>query len=577
MHLGPVRIALVALSCLSARCSKTPPSHGAPAPRIEAAPRDRADAMRAPAEPAVARVVTPMSDAQLAQAARAFNAFGFRLLSASDREHTVVLSPYDIGMALSLVELASSGETQAEIDRALGFDRVGASIAALPALAEAVERAGRRPGFALESGARVWPSTRLRVLDTYRDAVARHLGAPIVPLDFAANPEAQRRTINAWVSQQTRGRIPELMPADSIDENTRFVLTTALYFLGLWKEPFDVASTRHDAFYLDARRAKVVPMMSKTRYVRYAQDGAARMIELDYEGEELAMNVIVPSPGHSLDEVQRSLDPERFRRLLSAGRPTEVALRMPRFTLKETLPLRDLLEPLGVRTMFTAAADLRRLADSEPVQLGAIVHKTFVAVDERGTEAAAATGMAGFGAGVRTIPVFAVNQPFIFVVRHKGSGAILFLSRVVDPAPSVADRETSGSPLAPGARDPMSPSADDERFRRNGSPPQVRWVPSTLRGSVERSIIQRMMRRHHGELLHCYEIGLAINPNAVGRVELSLTIGSDGSVQSASMSDDFPTPETLACIIRAARRWQFPRPSGGSASAQWTLVLSPPE
>jgi serpin B len=519
-----------------------------------------------------------MSNEQLTQTARGLNALGFRWIQATDHRTNVVLSPYDIGMALSLVELAASGETRAEIDRALGFDAPGSSISALPALAEVVERAGRRPGFALASAARAWPSTRLRVLDSYRDAIARHAGAPVVSLDFAANPEAQRRTINEWVSQQTSERIPELLSSDSIHAHTRFVLTTALYFLGRWKEPFDVDSTRDDAFFLDASRAKIVPMMCKPLGARYVQDGAARMIELDYAGEELAMNVIVPSPGHSLEEVQRSLDPERYQRLLRASRTTSVNVRLPRFTLEETLPLRDRLEAIGVRTMFTEAADLRRLTDSAPLWIGSVVHKTFVAVDERGAEAAAATATQGYGAGSIHVPVFAVHQPFIFVLRHKSSGAILVLGRVVDPAPSVEARETSGSPLAPGAHDPMSPSVGGGLLRRSGIPPQVRWVPSTLRGSIPRSIIGRVMQRHHGELLHCYERGLAINPNAIARVEFSLTIGPDGSVQSASMSDEFPIPETIQCMTSAARRWQFPRPAhGGTASAQWMLLLSPPE
>ena len=366
-----------------------------------------------------------MSAAELAPVASALNAFGLSLFATMSQTDNAIFSPYDVGRALSLLELASSGETQGEIDRALRFSDAPRAISALPALAQTLERSARRPGFALSSAARVWPSRTLTVLDSYRDSVAQNLGAPLVALDYASDPEAQRQTINGWVSRQTQGRIPALLGAGAVDRETRFVLTTALYFLGRWRSTFDATVTHEDDFFVSEGQAKSVPMMSEPLSARYMQDGEVRMIELDYEGEELAMNVIIPSPGRSLSAVRARLDATNFARWVDIARPRAVIVNMPRFTLRRQVRLRDSLERVGVRQVFDSSANLQRLTTSERPQIGSVIHEVFVSVNETGTEAAAAAALTGYGSG-GSPPVFSVNQPFIFAIRHKPTGAILF-------------------------------------------------------------------------------------------------------------------------------------------------------
>jgi serpin B len=253
--------------------------------------------------------------------------------------------------------------------------------------------------------------------------VPQNLGAPLVALDYASDPEAQRQTINEWVSRQTQGRIPELLGAGAVDRETRFVLTTALYFLRRWRSTFDASVTHEDDFFVREGQAKSVPMTSGPLCARYMQDGEVRMIELDYEGEELVMNVIIPYPWRSLSAMHARLDATNFARWVDIARPRAIIVNMPRFTLRRQVRLRDSLARVGVRQVFDSSANLQRLTTSERPQIGAVIHEVFVSVDETGTEAAAA--LTGYGSG-HSLPVFSVNQPFIFAIRHKPTGAILF-------------------------------------------------------------------------------------------------------------------------------------------------------
>jgi serpin B len=378
-----------------------------------------------------------MSAEQLAPVASSINQFGFSLFSRMSLNQNAMVSPYDIARALALLELASAGETQSEIDRALGFTDASRAIAALPSLEQAIERSAERPGFALAGAARVWPSRSLPVLESYRESVSQFLGAPLVSLDYQRDPEAQRRTINEWVSRQTRGRIAELLAPGMVTERTRIVLTTALYFLGRWSNVFSASQTRPRDFFVSERQTKLVPMMHKAMWARAMQDGDVRMLELDYEGGELAMNVVLPSQGRTLSAVHAQLNQANFSRWVSALRARYVRVEMPRFTLTTRASLGELLEQMGVRSVFGPSANLQRLATSGPLWVDAATHQVFVEVNERGTEAAAATALLVQGTAKPPEPwVFSVNQPFIFAICHKPTGTILFLGNVVDPAPN---------------------------------------------------------------------------------------------------------------------------------------------
>ncbi|MFO0559960.1 MAG: serpin family protein [Polyangiales bacterium] len=513
-----------------------------------------------------------MSAEQLAPVASSINDFGFALFATMDPSQNALFSPYDVSRALSLLELASAGETQAEIDRALRFADAPRVIAALPALAQTLERSARRPGFALSSAARVWPSNTMTVLDSYRDSVAQNLGAPLVPLDYVSDPEAQRRTINGWVSRQTQGRIPELLGGGSVDQATRFVLTTALYFLGRWRATFDSTLTRDGDFFVSAGRAKSVPMMSGPLSARYVQDGDVRMIELDYEGEELSMNVMIPAPGRALSAVSAQLNAANFARWVSAAREQSVIVELPRFTLRKQVLLRSSLEAVGVRSVFSSSANLQRLTTSERPMIGSVIHEVFVAVNETGTEAAAATAVAGYGSGGGT-PVFSVNQPFVFAIRHKPTGTILFLGHVVDPAPDVEPHDASGAPFSAGARDSMIPAYGPGLQGRSLPGPIVRASAPTVQGALAPEAIRRIVLRNLGAVTHCHERGLATNPSASGRVEVSFTINAEGSVRGASTNDAYPVPEVRACVQRVFERLQFPRPERGEVTVVYPVML----
>ncbi len=571
MHHRSVFFAL-GLCVTSAAACKPPPST-----RTSVEPRDAHDSAAADVASSNALVSdTPSpaaaSLAQQSQVARSLNAFGFSLFAALDRSENTLISPLDLGRALSLLELGADGESRAELDRALRFDDASRSIDALPALRQSLERSAQRPGFALSSGARVWPATSITVLDSYRDAAARALGAPIVALDYAADPEAQRRTINAWVSQQTRTRIPELLGPGTIDQQSRFVLTTALYFLGRWRATFDPSSTRDEPFFVGEGRAKTVPMMSGPIQARYAQDTDVRLLELDYEGGELVMDVMIPTPGRTLASIAPRLTADNFARWVEIAREQGVIVNLPRFTARRQSRLRGALGAIGVRSVFSSSANLERLTRAAPITIGDVIHEVFVSVNESGTEAAAATAVTGYGSGGGT-PVFSVNQPFVFAIRHRPTGAVLFLGSVVDPAPEAAAQPTRGAPFEPGAADSMRPTFGPGLMGRSARGPMARAAPPVVQGALSPEAVRRVVLRSLNTMLFCHERGLATNSNLEGRVRVSFSITEQGAVRGATTDAEYPLPEVRECVRRVFERLTFPRPERGEASVEYPIVF----
>ncbi|MDP3275581.1 MAG: serpin family protein [Deltaproteobacteria bacterium] len=335
----------------------------------------------------------------------------------------------------------------------LGAEREPVEV--LPALQRALEGSAQRPGFALASAARVWPGRSFAVLPAYQRDALRYFGAEVVTLDFARDPEAQRRTINGWVSEQTCTRIPELLQAGAISASTPLVLTSAVYFLGRWAAVFDRNETRDAPFFLGDGSAKQVPMMHGPLTGRFVQDGNARLFELAYEGDELVLDLVIPAPGARLSEVLPRLSAQTLARWTESATPTHLHVALPRVTLREPSRLRASLTALGAPSLF-AGADLRRLTAGTGPSIDEVIHEVYLDLNESGTEAAAATALTGYGSGA-VPPSFVLNQPFVFALRHRPTGVVLFVGRVVDPAPERPAAPTPGGPFVPGALDPLQP------------------------------------------------------------------------------------------------------------------------
>jgi serpin B len=288
-------------------------------------------------------------------------------------------------------------------------------------------------GFRLNIVNAIWGQQEYGFLDRFLDTLAENYGAGLRLLDFASAPEEARAVINGWVEEQTEGRIEDLIPEGLIDALTRLVLTNAIYFNAAWQHPFSEDLTRDGTFYLPDGGEASVPMMMLTEELGYAAGPGYQVVELPYDGDELSMLILLPDEG-KLESLGASLDAKLMDGIVKQLEPTQVALTMPKFEFEASLNLADTLAAMGMPDAFGRAADFSGMTGSKDLFISAVIHKAFVAVDEAGTEAAAATAVVMKRLSIPEPPIeVIVDRPFMFLIRDIETGAILFVGRVVDP------------------------------------------------------------------------------------------------------------------------------------------------
>jgi serpin B len=281
----------------------------------------------------------------------------------------------------------------------------------------------------------LWGQRGYHFLPGFLDTLAQYYGAGLRALDFGANPDGSRITINNWVADQTAQKIKDLLPPRSITPETRLVLTNAVYFKAGWKTSFTAENTREGPFTLPGGSQIRVPMMTKSDSLGYLAGDAYVAVELPYKGDQLSMILLVP-PAGGVDALERGLNASQVSALFANLERRQVALTLPKFRFEFGLSLAQKLRTLGMEVPFTDAADFSAMTAEEPVKIGDVIHKAFIGVDEKGTEAAAATAViivptsVGPGNEVQVT----VDRPFLFLIRDIPTSSVLFLGRVGNPA-----------------------------------------------------------------------------------------------------------------------------------------------
>jgi serpin B len=351
----------------------------------------------------------------------------------------VFFSPFSVHAALSMTREGAAGETAKEMDAALRLPQGGAGDGYLrlaTALTPRTVEHGPRsePAYELSVANALWAQQGFALDEGFVGRVRDAYRAPVTPVDFAV-PVKAREVVNAWVAKETRGKIPTILPEGQPPTDTRLILTNAVYFKAQWMEPFSEQATKPDAFHrLDGTTVEV-PMMRKTDHFAYGETPGAQVLELPYVMRDLSMFVVLPKERAGLPALEESAP-------LSGAvggemRHAKVAVTLPKFTFTWGADLSKTLRTLGMRRAFDAdAADFSRMTAEEPLFIGIVLHKAFVAVDEKGTEAAAVTAVAmRAGSAMRPSPPieFRADHPFQFLIVHRATGTILFAGRVVDP------------------------------------------------------------------------------------------------------------------------------------------------
>ena len=375
------------------------------------------------------------------------SAFAFDLYQAlSAEDGNLFYSPYSISLALAMTYAGARGETEQQMKDTLQFilsqDRLHPAFNGLDLeLASRGEGAEGTDegGFRLNIVNALWGQEDFDFLSEFLDVAAENYGAGLKLLDFVNAPEDSRIVINDWVSEQTEGKIEDLIPPDVIDGLTRLVLTNAIFFNAAWLYPFSENRTKGGAFHLLDGEEVTVPIMGRTARFGLAKGDGYQAVELLYDGSELSMVILLPDTGQ-FEEFEGSLDADLVRSITDDLVPTRVALGMPKFEFDSDFSLGDTLGAMGMPVAFISSlgpctserADFSGMTGTCDLFIKEIVHKAFVSVDEAGTEAAAATAVVMETESLP--PSVTIDRPFVFLIRDIETGAILFVGRVVNPS-----------------------------------------------------------------------------------------------------------------------------------------------
>jgi serpin B len=446
-----VRLVVLVAAALvaTAGCGAVPPptTGPSPAPPTDAPPMaspGTAPPTTAPAADVaivdVARLATTRDDA--VAAAAAVNAFGLDLYRAmAAGTGNAVVSPASIALALAMARAGARGETAAQMDavlRRFGADELAAWPAALgEALAERSGTFRDASGADLEVALRIanapFAQRDLPLEAAYLEALGARFGAGLRLVDYVAATEEARRTINAWVGEQTEQRIPELLVPGILSPDTRLTLVNAIYLKAPLLTPFDEGTTAPAPFTRLDGSTVDVPMMASSGELRYAAGDGWQAVELPYLGRQLAMTVVVPD---DLAAFEAGLDAPGLASIIGALAAQPVRLWLPRFGIETTASLADALRALGMPLAFDPdRADFSGITGSPDLFISDVVHQANIDVDEEGTEAAAATGVVMDLRAAALDPVTVrADRPFLFALRDVPTGAVLFLGRVTDPS-----------------------------------------------------------------------------------------------------------------------------------------------
>jgi serpin B len=372
--------------------------------------------------------------------AKSNNAFAFDLYAKlRGKAGNLAFSPFSIDAALTMTWMGAKGKTAEEMQKVLHASTDAATALAAIGKLTAAWGDPKNP-VTLRVANRLFGEKSAKFEKAFTDGSV----APLEPVDFKGAAEAARAHINDWVAKQTNDRIKDLLPPKSLNPMTRLVLVNAVYFLADWTLPFKKEATTQAPFFVDGTKSRNVDTMHAVEYVAYAEADGAKVIELTYKGNTASMVFVLPDAKDGLGALEKKLSPEVYGRWLQALQSTRVAISLPKFTIDSADPisLADDLGKMGMPTAFTRGkADFTAISNpptpDEALFIAQVFHKAFVKVDEKGTEAAAATAvvMEGAGAAPSKPKEFNADHPFLFVLRDRGTGAILFMGRVDAPSP----------------------------------------------------------------------------------------------------------------------------------------------
>ncbi len=422
-----VLIAFIGLAVLFSGCTGKQGGTPTPTPTVTAT--------AAVTETPAVTATMPQPNASIT-IANSINNFTFRTYSVlRDEPGNLFFSPFSISTALSMTAEGAGGKTLEEMRNTLELSNdSSANRQGFESLLNSLN--AKTPGYNLSVANAIWIEKTFSVKQDFSSALSTYYNAFAQQADFVNNPDGERTNINNWVAGKTNNKILDLIPKGGLDSFTRLVIADAIYFKGNWAQQFNKSDTQNATFFVSQSRIVSVPMMylSKSKNASYYSDNEIMALEMDYQGDNLSMLILLPNANHSLSDVEAGLSPAEISDIRAQLVRQQVQVWLPRFSMTKSKEMSDLLKELGMKSAFDPyAADFSGINSTEGLYISDVFHKAFINVNETGTEAAAATTVIVGTTAIEAPPEFRADHPFLFFIMDKNMGTILFMGRVADP------------------------------------------------------------------------------------------------------------------------------------------------
>uniref|UniRef100_A0A8C8T0D8 Serpin B6 n=1 Tax=Pelusios castaneus TaxID=367368 RepID=A0A8C8T0D8_9SAUR len=378
--------------------------------------------------------------ANLSEANTTFALKLFKKLSENASTDNIFFSPLSISSALSMTFLGAKGNSAAQMAKVLSFNKDEDVHNGYMSVLSEINKPGTN--YLLRVANRLYGEKMFKFVTQFTESCQKFYHAELEQLDFSRAAEDSRKHINAWVEGKTEGKIQDLLAKGVVDEMTRLVLVNAIYFKGNWATQFNKNHTMERQFKINKTETKPVQMMFKKAEfnMSYAGDFQTKILELPYVDNEISMIVLLPDEiqdnSTGLEQLERELTYEKLIDLINPEMmdATDVEVSLPRFKLEEAYDLKSVLSSMGMTDVFDSGkVDLSGMSANNDLVLSKVVHKSFVEVNEEGTEAAAATAAVVRFRCAMIVPRFTADHPFLFFIRHNKTGSILFYGRFCSP------------------------------------------------------------------------------------------------------------------------------------------------
>lgn len=371
--------------------------------------------------------------------------FCFQLYkNVKDIDGNFSFSPYSISSALAMVYNGAREETQKEMREVLRFnqplDTLNESFSALNRFFMKIST-DITTDFRIDIVNSLWMQTGITILPKFIDDMGKYFKVSLRRVDFLRQKETARREINSFVKEKTFGKITDLVGPDDITDLTKMLLVSSIYLKAKWQLKFNEELTKMEPFFVNPETTTSVSMMKQTAFFEVFKSDHFTAVDLSYVqlkefGPDLQFLILVPSTNFGLSDLEKEIDQESFKKIISSLERERITLFMPKFKFTKGFSLKDILMKMGMSTAFGTDADFSGITGSKDLQIGQVAHKVYIAVNEEGTEAAAATSVS-----MNTTAIFneepplvvKADHPFMFVIYEKLTGSILFCGRVVNP------------------------------------------------------------------------------------------------------------------------------------------------